>query len=282
MFSDWVICIFSYNRPAFLQNLLDSIDKFYPDMHIAIFDDGSDNAELKQMLERLQDRAYVYVAKKDAEHKYGGLYANLNVAIQYAINSNYKYAYFVQEDMQFLWRDEELEQRVEGAFGREDCIMCNLNFLAKLFKKKLELRLPSISNQMYTLADRAVMDTGVYCLDKLRKINFSLTGTNEHENGKQWHSKGYSLVWISACHLAWLPWPTAYRHSKVEKRKMHVLKPLDGKAIERLKSNNGYSFLEDYTETNTTLLKPYWYSVSPGTLVLIKVYIKYYLGIPLI
>lgn len=284
MFSDFVICVFSYQRADFLQNLLDSAERFYPEMDIAIFDDGSTDEEMKAVLERMKQKGvYVYVAEKGkADNTLGGFYTNMNVAVKYVCDQNYKYAYFVQDDMQFLWRDEELESRVSEIFKRPDCFMCNFNFLAKLHKKRIELRLPKADYQIYTLNGKGVMDPGVYDVAKIKAIGFHFPYNHENDNGAYWHEKGYNMVWCSVSNIGWLPWPTAYRHGKVRKRKMNVLKPLTKAAIRKLKANNGYTFLEDYTSAASFLLKPYWYSVSPGKIVLLKVYIKYYLGIPLV
>jgi glycosyltransferase involved in cell wall biosynthesis len=281
MFQDWVICIFSYNRGAFLKNLLESIRQFYPEMSIAIFDDGSTEPEALEVLREESSKAYIHTNNADRKQMHGGLYANMNAAIQYACTSKFRYAYFVQDDMQFMWRDEELPMLVSKIFEQKDCIMCNFNFLARLFRRRLELRMPHLHDNIYTVQDRGIMDTGIYDVGKLRLLDFSLPYRSEKENGRYFYDQGYRMIWSARSHLAWLPWPTVYSHGKVQKRKLHKLEPLTKGAKEKIKRTKDYTFLEDYTSAKSLLLKPYWYTTSPGNLVLLKVYIKYYLGIPM-
>ena len=111
MFSDFLFCVFSYNRGNFLQNLLDSVTEFYPEASVAIFDDGSDDTKVKEILKEWAGRSYIYVTDKTApDCKHGGLYDMMNVAIEYAKDSKFSYAYFVQDDMQFLWQKFKISE----------------------------------------------------------------------------------------------------------------------------------------------------------------------------
>jgi glycosyltransferase involved in cell wall biosynthesis len=260
---------------------LESIQEFYPEISLAIFDDGSTEPETLLVLRELEGRAYIHTNEPDRNERHGGLYANMNAAIKYACKSDYRYAYFVQDDMQFLWRDEELPARVSQIFERKDCIMCNFNFLGGLFRRKIELRVPHERDDIYMMKESGVMDTGIYDLDKLRAKNFSLPYVSEGDNSRYFYEQGYRMIWSAKSHLAWLPWPTVYSRGKVQKRKLHKLESLTKPAIEKIKTTRGYTFLEDYTSAKSVLVKPYWYSASPGTITLVKIYLKYYLGIPI-
>src|SRR5690606_3426070 len=134
MFSGWLICVFTYNRPQLLRNLLASLRQFYPDMDLAVFDDGSTDPEQQQILRELQaGGSHISITEEGTgDSKHGGLYHNMNRALAYARAKGYRYAYFVQDDMQFLWRDGQLAQRVEDAFRRPECLMVNFNFLQKI------------------------------------------------------------------------------------------------------------------------------------------------------
>src|SRR3954462_11051276 len=94
-FKGWLICIFSYNRATMLENLLVSIQAFYPDMALAIFDDGSDEPAAVELLETLKKSGvYVYThLAGSVSSKHGGLYELRDIALAYATSQSYKYAY---------------------------------------------------------------------------------------------------------------------------------------------------------------------------------------------
>ncbi len=281
-FDKWLICIFSYNRPALLRNILNSISEFYPDMHIAIFDDGSNDKNVIEMLDEMKkSNVYVYVnSRLNTSCKHGGLYKMMNLALAYAVSNSYQYAYYVQEDMQFLWRDDELNNRVEKVFAREECIMCLFNFLQKIVKHRTKAMLTKINNDcLYSFEPYAVFDTGVIDLQKAEKINLNFPFENETENGILWYNKGYRLYWVPFPHLAWTPWPITYRFKKKTNGNVFALKPLNKNDIRKLLSNKSLAFLEDFTKSETFKINPYWYMHNPGWPKLIIIYIKYYLNL---
>lgn len=274
----WVFCVFSYNRGDFLQNLLDSVQQYYPEADIAVFDDGSNEAKAVSILKELKAAGqHVYITDKSApDCKHGGLYHMMNEAIGYAKTNNYDYAYFIQDDMQFLWRDEELEDKVARVFSKEDCLMCNCNFLLKIYKHDTPHKLIK-AGEYYSFTGHGVGDTGIIHLAKARKYGLHFPHHAERDNGKYWQDKGFKMYWLPCPHLAWMPWPKVYRFKEVQQSAVHHLELKQG-AEERLGKNKSYAFLEDYAETTAKLTKPYWHGASPGRLTLLKVYLKYYLG----
>ncbi|MEZ5015437.1 MAG: glycosyltransferase family A protein [Flavipsychrobacter sp.] len=279
MFSDWIICIFSYNRAGLLQNLLQSIAQFYPEMKVAIFDDDSDDEATVALLSQLQKQGIeVHHKELSGSSKHGGLYTMMDQAIGHAMSSSYKYAYFVQDDMQFLWRDEGLEKKVSSVFAKEECLMCNSSFLQKIFIEGIENRLPRLEEEdLYAFNGYGVADTGIINLEKARAVSLSFPMESEDGNGKYWHEKGWQMYWLPQPHLAWVPWPSTYRYKKVEHRKLSSLLPLEKESIAKLSKHKGYAYLEDYTATTNWFLKPYWYADHPGKINLLKIYLKYYL-----
>lgn len=277
--SNWVICVFSYNRALLLQNLLESISRFYPELDIAVFDDNSNDTATNELLSSVKQKG-IKVMKSDADStksKHGGLYAQMNKALSYTIEQGYDYAYFVQDDMQFLWSDTTLETRVKEVFTHDECVMCNNSFLQKILDEGIESRLPLIKNRLYSFEGNGVADTGIINLQKAIQAGLHFPEHSEGGNGKYWHSKGYRLYWLPAPHLAWVPWPTTFRNKIKESRRVQVLRPLASYSIEKLKSNPSYAYLEDYTSLYGFMIKPYWYTANPGMFNLLKIYIKYYL-----
>jgi len=278
LYKHWLICIFSYNRAFLLHNLLDSIAAFYPDMQWAIFDDGSEDPATISLLKELRQQGIsVYIHQRnDLSSKHGGLYNLMNVALDYAWNNNFRYAYFVQDDMQFLWRDSTLAQRISAAFARPECLMCNCSFLQKILEAGTAQRLP-LQHGFYSFEGNGVADTGIIALDKAKDAQLSFGSHSERSNGQYWYTKGYRMYWLPVPHLAWTPSPRSFRDKEVKGGAGFPLLPLQQKDLARLQHNDSYAYLEDYTSAKDSLLKPYWYTVSPGRLNLIKIYVRYYL-----
>ncbi len=261
-----------------MQNLVTSIKAYYPEFNMTIFDDGSDDENTLQVLSTLKrDGITVLQGNNSSESKHGGLYRQMNKALQYALQHSYAYAYFVQDDMQYLWRDNLLEAKVAHAFSQPECIMCNSSFLQKILTEGIESRLPALKPGLYSFTPNGVADTGIIDLEKAQAIGLSFPQHSEHSNGRYWYEKGYRLYWLPVPHLAWVPWPTTIRNKIKQIRTPYVLKPLGQKTIEKLQKNTSYAYLEDYTSIdNGYMIKPYWYTANPGKLSLLKIYIKYY------
>lgn len=283
MFSDFLFCIFSYNRGYYLENLLLSIKQYYPEVTLAIFDDASDDPKVKSILESVPPGTHIHITDRtNPDCKHGGLYGMMNTAIGYAKNSQFKYAYFVQDDMQFLWRDEKLYEKIESAFNRPECMMCNSSFLQKILVKGIDKRLPLVEEGLFSFAGNGVADTGIIDISKARQAGLHFYRQSESGNGAYWHQKGYRLYWLAQPNLAWLPWPEAYRFKKASKGRVHSVRQLTETDMQRLRLNTGYTYLEDYARIDAFLLKPYWQGAHPGWFTLLKIYIKYYLGVRLI
>lgn len=280
MFScKWTVCIFSYNRGVLLKSLIESARAMYPEFDIVVFDDGSDDKQTLDILDQLSSSGMCTMFKsgKDKNSKHGGLYSQMNNAISYARDNGYDYAYFVQDDMQFLRRDDQLEAKLQKLFQRDDCFMCNSSFLQKILFSGLEDRLPQIEPGIFSFHGNGVADTGIIDVNKAAVVGLNFPEHSESGNGKYWYDKGFRLYWLAQPHLAWVPWPTTYRGQQKELRSDKVLLPLTAESISRLEQNNSYAFLEDYTSTEKYMIKPYWYTADPGKLNLVKIYLKYYL-----
>ncbi len=105
-----LFCVFSFNRGRFLQNCVDSIERCAPFARIAVFDDDSYDEETVACLERISSRHAVMRPGGRTSHKLGGLYGNMQAALEYA--SNEDLVCFIQDDMQLVrfLRGEEVEE----------------------------------------------------------------------------------------------------------------------------------------------------------------------------
>ncbi len=281
MAGELLLCIFSYNRGPLLENLLQSIQQFYPELPKVIFDDDSTDKKTQQLLANYREQGIPVQDSRSeiTECKHGGLYRNMQKAVDYARENGFRYAYFVQDDMQFIWRDEQLLERLDTLFSRAECLMCNFNFLQKILRKGLSERLVKMKDgQFYSFYRRGVADTGIIDLEKAGRYGIHFKYDSERENGEHWYEQGFRLYWLPNPHLAFLPYPTSFRFRRGVQRRVYTLKPLSDLKKSEIVRNRDFVFLEDYTSTKRFLPKPYWYTVIPGWWPLTKIYLKYYLG----
>lgn len=92
--------VFSFNRGPFLAHCVRSIERCAPGASIHVIDDASDDPETRQVLEALSARHTVTVARPSGQHKHGGLYANLQTALDAALPDTP--LCFLQDDTQLV------------------------------------------------------------------------------------------------------------------------------------------------------------------------------------
>jgi hypothetical protein len=95
-----LFCIFSFNRGQFLENCVRSIEQCVPSARIAVFDDNSYDEETCAVLARVRARHAVVQPGKSSSHKLGGLYGNMQVALEHAREVDL--VCFIQDDMQVV------------------------------------------------------------------------------------------------------------------------------------------------------------------------------------
>lgn len=110
--SRMVYCIFSFNRGEFLLNAVRSIQRL-TSSPICIIDDDSDDPETRMILASLEESCQVLRASASAGGKHGGLYANMQRALD--AFGEAELLCFLQDDMQMLRApgDEELAAFVQ-------------------------------------------------------------------------------------------------------------------------------------------------------------------------
>lgn len=95
-----LFCVFSFNRGQFLENCVASIERCVPDADIAVFDDDSTDEYTCGVLSNLSQRLEVIQPGNRSSHKLGGLYGNMQSAIEHA--SDHELVCFIQDDMQVV------------------------------------------------------------------------------------------------------------------------------------------------------------------------------------
>jgi glycosyltransferase involved in cell wall biosynthesis len=103
-----LFCVFSYNRGEFLENCIASIENCVPHADIVIFDDDSNEPYTLRALSSLSQRHEVVQPGNQSSHKLGGLYGNMQSALEHARDRDL--VCFIQDDMQVVrpLRQEEI------------------------------------------------------------------------------------------------------------------------------------------------------------------------------
>lgn len=101
------VCIFSFNRGHFLANAVASVEQCAPWADIAIFDDDSDDPDTVKVLDTLKTRYPVLQPGNSSTHKLGGLYGNMQSALEHFRDE--PLLCYLQDDMQMVRHLEATE-----------------------------------------------------------------------------------------------------------------------------------------------------------------------------
>jgi hypothetical protein len=197
-------------------------------------------------------------------NKHGNLYKMMNLALQQVFPGGYEFAFFIQDDMQFLQKID-LDACCEHYFGKwPKALMISPVFLQKIY-------LPKIGNYIKKKKDDfifkkyGIADVGIIHLQRARECRLFFNMEGEKFNGLKYASMGFILVLVKNPCLAWVPWAVSYVNKKrrgflVKKNDNLIIKPLGLEMSKRLAKNKELPFLEDFTSLNTRWIpKPYYY-----------------------
>jgi glycosyltransferase involved in cell wall biosynthesis len=238
--------ITSYNRYFLLKNTVESVFAFAPQGDVLIADDGSTDQALLQYYRQLEAEGRVVVLQKshagDAQKMHGGLYDCMNRATEYAIEKGYSHIFYLQDDVQFMWKDSDLLHRIEHVFATHaDAAMVNPIFQKKIIARSMRDRLePYGDADAWHLKPYGIADIGCVRVELLKEKQWRF-GATETKNHVQWSTWGYKLYCLRCPVLAWVPWPPVYnreRRQGVERkpRRAFLLKPLSERQVKTLRS----------------------------------------------
>ncbi|WP_404463782.1 glycosyltransferase [Vreelandella aquamarina] len=129
------VCIFSFNRAQYLRNCIDSIRNCLTGADILIFDDNSDDTETLELLNSLKKDCRVIKPKKLGTIKHGGLYHNMNLALD--LLNDTPLACFLQDDTQLVRPIDTPElHQIQDMFDRNP----TLGFIHPCFIRGIDLK----------------------------------------------------------------------------------------------------------------------------------------------
>lgn len=93
------IFVFSFNRGKYLRNCLESVFRHAPDCKTTVVDDASTDPSTQRVLDDYRRTLTVVTADPASHTSLGGLYNNMNWAVEHAQS---ELALFIQDDMQLV------------------------------------------------------------------------------------------------------------------------------------------------------------------------------------
>lgn len=279
------VFIFSFNRARFLSNCIQSLQKHWPAVMITVVDDRSDDKDTQTLLRDLpKENVQVIIApEKSADNRHGGLYNNMQLALDTAAQRGSEQVLFLQDDMQVVRDIEKADTDYIQAFFTE---YQGSAFLQPLFLKGARKR----RDEAITYLDKkfptyfrkkrknksprgiAYADCFIGHVPRLQQANWQFQGSevsNAYQAESLFDNMGFMLHPIAM----YLPEVPVYRGKKktlgvrlAEARggeEPNAYLPLNQEQLERLQQRNLNQQLpvaEDFLQTTRKAKKPFRYS----------------------
>ncbi|MFT6835563.1 MAG: glycosyltransferase involved in cell wall biosynthesis [Francisellaceae bacterium] len=222
----WHIFVFSYNRGVFLQNCLDSIKKCCLSIDVTVIDDNSDDHKTIEILNDVEFKyefELIKASNEDIQEKrLGGLYGNMNTALEVAKIKSKKYVIFIQDDMQFVRQlyqsDFDIVEKIFGDF--DDIQQVQSCFLKNLQVDHYKEHLTHIKTNNCFISDNdvddlsAFSDVGIFCVPRFEQNN-GVFIAGERENNKKALQCNVRLAHFERPFMMWLPYGTSYQSKKL-------------------------------------------------------------------
>lgn len=211
----FVVC--SYNRGAFLQHCIETIERCAPHYAVTVMDDSSDDSETIKILDAIATRHEVISSASLSGHKHGGLYENMQAALE---RSDDELICFLQDDTQLV---RPLEPRDETDINAAFEAAPNLAFLSPCFIRGIALRHKQDRNFRFDAATGLwywypqKRSTGAYYSDVVIAHRSRLRRASWHfEQGESANDRQARRAFRRMGHMAvpfamWLPNVPTYR-----------------------------------------------------------------------
>ncbi len=219
-----IIFIFSFNRGRYLQNCVNSIEKCANDFKAVIIDDNSTDAITRKILESLNNRHKIIYPRSGSEQEFktGGLYKNMNYAMNYAREKNFNYALFIQDDQQLVRKITEQDiLSIETYFSENvNSFQLYTCFLKKYYQNldKKRMSLDKTKNAYFRedigkggLANFSAV--GVFMVNRFLELYDSFE-IGEQSNDRKVGKRKLKMGFFAYPFMMWLPFPKSYRGKK--------------------------------------------------------------------
>lgn len=212
-----LITIINKNRSLYLENLIKSYDENfktnYFDKKLIIIDSSDKKTELKK-IEKLKTKYHLNILKPSInllDGYLGKLYHKMNMAVEYAIEENFDYIFFLQEDTQFIRKvlNKDLKN-IKKIFINKNIIHITSHFVKAFDISVLQNFIYISDNNFYLNKKSSSSDLGIYDVQKIKKINFRFQ-QSETKNDEILLAHGFNTALLFNPLINYLPWPTSAR-----------------------------------------------------------------------
>lgn len=214
-----IFVIFSYNRGAFLDNCIRSVEACFSEPSIIIFDDNSNDPATLEVLKEYESKHTVLKpgVSSGQESKHGGLYSNMQEIVNLDLKD--ELACFLQDDVQVV-RALGIQdlQYIDSIFAADP----QTAFLSPTFLKGIR-RDREIRTMQHQTSHSAYFrinskqsvgtyysDIAIANLPRLRAINWQF-GNRENQNEETAKKHFSAMPYMENPFVMWLPNVPAYR-----------------------------------------------------------------------
>ncbi|MHA7881229.1 MAG: glycosyltransferase [Saccharospirillum sp.] len=215
----WLIVVFSYNRNVYLNNCLESIRVCASEIDAIIIDDGSTDKATLDVLNKAEFKKHFACFSSEngsCNKRLGGLYKNMQFAMNYAKENEKKYVIFIQDDMQFVRPvvREDFDS-IEKYFYSKNVFQVNACFMKLLsidfYREHL---LWNIEEKYYEVKVSNgykvnFSDVGVFSVSRFFQ-GFNEFENSEFDNNKKAVELGVKRVTMANPFMMWLPFSKSY------------------------------------------------------------------------
>lgn len=210
--------IFTFNRPQYLRNLVNSHCAFAPEIPILVIDDDSTDPEQLHVLDDLLEVSGIEVISvRSADHRHGGLYPNMNMALNIAHERGFRFLNLLQDDMQIVRPvSEDLMYVCSLLEATKDALQISLTF-RKYLDVKSEPQ-PAAIPDLYMSRTLQAADTGIIHVARAKERGFSFLWS-EREHSALAKSLGLKNYVFRDPAISFVPWPIFFRNRQTITRR---------------------------------------------------------------
>ena len=211
------VYIFSYNRGGFLHNCVTSLFKCIKNVSVTIVDDNSDDIDTLKILEKWSSKCEIATpSSSNIAYKLGGLYKNMNYAMNDACDKKLDNVMFMQDDMQMVRMYTKEDDVIINKFFKENkrSVQYSPCFFKLGFKKPLSNRRLNESKIVYFKNKRSqysgYSDIGIFHVERFKE-NFVNFEVGERKMDNLARKKGIRRGEAVYPFMMYLPFPKSYR-----------------------------------------------------------------------
>jgi hypothetical protein len=272
-----LVAVMSFNRGEYLRNCVSSIERHIAGAQFVIFDDCSFLPETRRILSDLARHCEIVRRQTPVTGgSLGGLYANMNHAVESARKRGLAYVFFIQDDQQVVRSvDERAIAEIRAIFAHDRAIMhVHPGFMKGYFPAQTSRNMHVEVNDLYYLVTRSGDgDTGIVDLRRMQAADFKYCDRAEI-NKSIALERGLKAVSSKNPFFMYTPWPKAIRPFGWKGRVLSALNhwgvgagcnpfcDMDTAAVRRLLERpiSELPIADVYLRTDKKLKQPWFYS----------------------